>query len=360
MTNSSGSGGFQQRGGKFRTTRTLQRPGQPWRRALTQNLPLKLLALGVSVILFLMVREDKGRTVDMEIPVTVVGLDDNVILASQVPKSIRVRIKDRLSRITNALEHKSQPYEVDLRGVAPNSTYVFRPQRIRRILGVANLNIQTIQPSQLVVKLKPKFKKVVKVKPVLVGKPARGYMVLEDQVTVEPGTVEISGTKEAVSKVHKLPTYPVDVSGLRDSVRHDVRIQSPDVPYLKLAVQKVTVHVPIKPRSGKLTLKDVPVAMSGCPQTMTCKLSPDSVRVFLSGPEPELIRIQENPSLLKVYLTLDGVSIDQKHVRRVGLRIRCDVPAGVDCRTRPIRSAVTLAPLAVHKEEDRRPRKEEK
>ncbi len=55
--------------------------------------------------------------------------------------------------------------------------------------------------------------KEVKIVPVIVGYPAKGYAVRPENIKVKPDTTFIMGSKRVVDKIDALRTWQIDVSG---------------------------------------------------------------------------------------------------------------------------------------------------
>ena len=120
-------------------------PKRGWgQRVFRENLGIKIVSLVLAIVLLIVVRQDQGREVDIEIPVVLSDKNDNDVFVGDMPKVLRVRVKDRWSRVVRALERKSTPYLVDLRGFSNESIFVFDRERIQVLLGLSGLSIQSV------------------------------------------------------------------------------------------------------------------------------------------------------------------------------------------------------------------------
>lgn len=345
-------GGGQDRKRLDTRTRGMTRRRPLWRRVFLDDLGLKVASIAIATALFALVREDKGKEVDIEVPVVLSNISEREVFVGELPRVLRVRVRDRWSRLARALERKANPYLVDLRGFSDETVYVFDRERLRQLLGVSGLSIQSVYPSEFVVRTEPKVDRLVPVKPVFVGEVQDGYDIPRDATRVVPPEVRIWGAKSSVKDVTELATYPVDLSKLDRDARIEVQVQKPNLPYLFVDDDRVAVEVRVIARKGRMTLDNpIEVAVKNCPEDMTCHVEPPAVSVTLAGPKPTLLKVKARQMPLDVYI--DALDYDARLFKHDGVRPNCDRPGGVDCTLSP--RTVTL--FLVSPEQDRDGRK---
>jgi len=318
---------------KMRTTRMIPIRRPWWKRLYEDNRWLKVASIAIAVALFFVVREDKGKEVDIEVPVVLSNISEHEVFVGELPKVLRVRVRDRWSRLAKALEQKPKPYLVDLRGFSDQTVFVFDPGKIRLLLRVKGLSIQSVYPSEFVVRTEPKLERVVAVLPNFKGEPQEGYDVPQDLVKVVPGQVRIWGAKSSVKEISSLQTYPVDVHPLDKDSRIEVQIQKPARPFLFLDEERVRLNIPVRVKQGSVQLDEREVGVKGCPERMVCHVQPPSVQVSLVGPLPLLLRLKKNELPMDIYV--DAGDYDKTIVRHTRVRPACDRPAGVECKLKP-------------------------
>lgn len=315
---------------QLRVTRTLYRRRSIWFRIFRENLVPKVASILISLILFWVVREDKGQEVDIEVPVVLSNLSEHEVFVGDMPKVLRVRVRDRWSRLARALEKKANPYLVDLRGFTDQTVYVFDADRIRQLLGVTGLSIQSVYPSDFVVRTEAKVERMVPVRSNFVGEPQEGYEVATSRVRVEPPEVRLWGAKTSVRQVNELFTYPVNLGTLDKDVRLEVKIQKPAFPYIFLDEEQVTLHIPVQTIQGRLNLEGVAISIEGCPQGFVCRVEPASVRVSLLGPRPALLKVERGQAPIEVLVEVGNE--DASVGRHASVGLDCRRPAGLECR----------------------------
>lgn len=309
-----------------------------FRRVFLDNLWLKVTSLCIAVALFYLVRDDKGKEADIEVPVVLSNLSESEVFTGELPRVLRVRVQDRWSRLIRALERKANPYLVDLRGFTDQSVFVFDRDKVRQLLGLSDLSIKSIYPSEFVVRLEAKIERTVPVRANLIGVVQDGYDILRDRLRVTPREIKIWGARSSVKEVSELVTHPIDVSVMEKDARVEVPIQKPSVPYLFLDDERVQVDVPVRARQGKVTIDDVEIDVKDCPEGLTCRVEPATANVTLVGALPTLFKVQKRTMPLEVFL--DAGDFEATVPRHDAIRPACDRPSGVECTLSP--RAVTL------------------
>jgi hypothetical protein len=333
-----------------RVTRSLQARRRPFLyRVFAENPWFKVLSIAIAVGLFFVVREDKGKEVDIEVPVALANLPDNHVFIGEIPRALRVRVRDRWSRLARALEQRANPYSVDLRGFPDDTTYVFDRDRLAQLLGVTVLSIQSVYPSDFVVHLDDKVERTVPIKPIFVGTVPDGYDLPKEHIQITPREIKISGARNSVRQVEELATYPVELGSLEKDARIEVQIQKPTLPFLTFETEKVRIEMQVRPRYGKMEMGKVAVAIRDCPEGLECRMEPRQVGVTLSGPMPALLKLKKQGMANQVYVNAPDYDADV--MRHDGVRPSCERPSGVECAFQP--RSVTF--FTVNPEQEKNP-----
>jgi YbbR domain-containing protein len=143
------------------------------------------------------------------------------------------------------------------------------------------------------------------VKVLTTGQPANGYLLTN--ITVSPLNVVVFANDPQL--VNDLPgfveTEPVDLTGAEDDVDTFVALELPDGVSV-VGDQAVLVRVSIAAIEGSITV-ELPVTPIGLLPNQAAVLSPETVRVILSGPVPLLDNLK--PSDLRVVVDLTGLDL---------------------------------------------------
>lgn len=143
-------------------------------------------------------------------------------------------------------------------------------------------------------------------KPIIVdwqGEPAPGYRLLN--VRVEPDSVLLSGQPVLLENLTRVRTEPVDISGLRESLRLPVALDLPAGVTVD-EVQAVIVEIEIEPILTSSVIGKVP-EIRALQEGLTLTTEIEEVRVFLFGPLDKLDSLQDDD--VRVTLDLFGLEV---------------------------------------------------
>jgi YbbR domain-containing protein len=144
--------------------------------------------------------------------------------------------------------------------------------------------------------------------PVLSGGPAPGYRV--SAVTATPTTVTVSGEAAAVTRLSSVPTQPVDVTGLTDSLEASMELVLPaDVSLV--GDPTVQVQVTIEVEQGSRTWQ-VGVRIDGARPSREYALSASTVQVTFGGPAPVLDSV--DPATIVAAVEVGELSVGRHEV----------------------------------------------
>lgn len=87
-------------------------------------------------------------------------------------------------------------------------------------------------------------KKLV-IRPITVGKPKRGFRIVEDKITVSPEFCIVLGPKKVLNNIRFIYTLPIDVAGVDGAVTKQVPLK-PLAPGVYVEGTLVTVNIPVE------------------------------------------------------------------------------------------------------------------
>lgn len=316
------------------TTGSIGSPTPAWRRLFVENWVYKVIALIFTVMLFYIVNVDKSKDAVMDIDVLKSYMPKNMVITNldDIPTKLHIRIRGRWSDLTKALQKKLTPYPLDLRGYIDGTQVAFSMRRIKKIIGVPGIAIQSVSPSVFIVRMAPRGEKIVRVEPSLVGELPKGYKLLKDGINVFPPKVRIWGVRSMVAKVGHLSTQDIDLSTINKTTTINVGILYPGAGTLSMEKKMVRVRLPIKAVQGKRRFTRVAIAVKHCPEGYACIVHPRTVRVDLRGPEPDLLKLDSGR--FAGGLSIDATDLDtSKALYRMAPN--CGRPASISCRITP-------------------------
>jgi hypothetical protein len=179
-------------------------------RRLLANWPAKALSLLAAVLLFFFYRLNRLEDRYISVPLAV-STNDEFVLASQVPRTLRVTLRGESNAIASIQEDDVRA-GLDLTGFRAEGQYRAPVQIERRgnALGMDPLEIRT-DPPDIQVTIEKRASRIVPVTPSFKGFLEPGYELVSFDLT--PSEVEVSGPASAVARVEDVQTDYIELSG---------------------------------------------------------------------------------------------------------------------------------------------------
>ena len=205
---------------------------------ITKNTTIKVISLILAIILWVFVKSKSGGEVGLVVPLEFYRVPSNLIVTNVTDEAINVRITGSVIQLQR-LPTREIRARIDLSRARPGTnSFDILPDNFNIS---KDLDIIQISPSSVKVELDHVIEKMVHVKPVVEGKPARGYRV--SKITVEPPFITLQGAEGQLKKLKEIMTEEVNVSDLKETVEVEVPLRIADL-RLKKAVKR-TVKVTI-------------------------------------------------------------------------------------------------------------------
>jgi len=168
------------------------------------------------------------------------------------------------------------------------------------------VRIVKIEPEAVSVTLDELIVQKLPVKATLVGEPAIGYKVKEDEIQLDPNAVLVEGPKGQLEKFDAIPTERIDLVGRIRSFRRTLQLDLP--PGIEAQSESlIDVVVPIKEESGEKALEHVPVRVLTTASTpVDFEISPEELSLILSGSHLQLEKI--TAATVMAYLDPTGLA----------------------------------------------------
>lgn len=192
-----------------------QREQQWWRR----NLGLKFMSVGLAFAVWLYVNSQGQITVNFAVPIEPVGLSPDLVLVDINAETADVRITARENTLALITTHHIHAY-LDLSQSTPGEQWITLGSpdiEVSRLVDITG-----VTPRQVRVRIEPRETRAVRLVADITGKPAAGKKIAG--ITVAPEEVTLTGAKSAFKGLSRLRTQPVDVTGIHQSQRREVRL----------------------------------------------------------------------------------------------------------------------------------------
>lgn len=178
-----------------------------------------LLALVIAVFLWVVAQGSTSIRYSFDIPVEIHGVPEDLVVTNQTANEINVGVTGSRAALRN-LDESRLKYAIDVSnakaGVAEYEVELARIELPRRAKFVGH------SPSRVQVRLELQSRKEVAVEADVQGAPAPGYELTE--VRVVPDRVWLAGARSQVVRLAEVPTEPIDVTNLTESVEKQVRL----------------------------------------------------------------------------------------------------------------------------------------
>ena len=294
------------------------------RRALLENVLLKLVALALAVVLFVVVHGDRDALTSIYLKVVYLYPPGKVLVSEPVSE-IRLTVRGPMRGIARLVDSDLEPMRVDLRN-ASDGALRFDPEMIHLPVG---LHVATISPESVSLSFQSRVDKLVPVQPVVEGEPAAGFRLVRS--SAQPRMVRVSGAKNVIDAISRVATLPVRVADARESVRTEVELVPPP-PHAEWKLdRKVTVEIEVAQALAERVMKGLQIRVMGA-ERLDGVTEPGAADVVLRGPADALAQVGPGSPSLIVDAQAEDVrapGVFRKRISVVGL------PAGVAAEVRP-------------------------
>lgn len=298
-----------------------------WFGTFGRNKLLKLLSLLLALALWFAVSGEERTETTLNMALELVNLHQSLMVTSEVPPSIQVRVIGPRSIVTN-LSQTRLTETLDLAGYKiGRHTFYLGPNSFNFPRGV---QVIRIQPNPINLTLAATMTQTLPIKPVLENNPPEGYQVLSAQT--RPAQVIVKGPYPELAELNFIPTLPIDLSHLKE---HTIIATDLDFKNLHLTLKEpvpILADIMIGPKTLTRTIAKVPIL----PGPQPARVSPAQVTLTIKGPWPVVQGLTPEDLQAKV----DTRNLSPGRHRLI---ISVELPAGVSLvHSRPGAVTVTV------------------
>jgi hypothetical protein len=297
-------------------------------RTLTQNWQLKLAALTLAILLWVVVSAEQITTQWIPVPVRIAARDPEfVVTGGPVPEQVEVRFAGP-GRELWELALDRPVLVLPLTDVEQESqVFVLDPRSMVRIPNGLSVTPLDVRPSSVRILTQRVVTREVPVR-VRIARRSRERFVVLDTPRVTPATVRITGPADRVEALNAVVTEPLDLAGSDSSFRQTVRLDADSLDGLRAATQSVEVSARVD-RLVERILPSVRVApVDGA------AVVPGRVDVRVQGPASQVRGV--DPAALAVSVALDSLP-DPLPAQGATAPVRIGgLPAGLTAQTVPV------------------------
>jgi YbbR domain-containing protein len=214
-------------------------------RWLYANLGYKLVAVGVSFLLWGVAHSSSSIERGFDVPMILRGLPDDLVIVEQSAGEVNVRIQGSRAALRN-LSPADLEYPVEVSGAKPGVLKVeVDPMPLELPRGA---RVVSRSPSIVELTLARRGSKTVRVRADLAGEPAENFRVAG--VELDPPRVKVVGAQSEVLRLNEVLTETIDVTGASEDVVKEVAVALGGRNLWLEETKPVTARVRIEPVEG--------------------------------------------------------------------------------------------------------------
>ena len=286
----------------------------------TENLGLKAGALGIAVLMFSLVHgaEDMERNVYVDVVVQPPPDAEGMILVTDIPDRVRVRLKGSRARLNAIRQENLPPVDVQPKSVE-EPAYYFEQEAFDLPTGVTMV---AVVPPLLSFKWVPQASRELPVELSLDGE-LPDDLEWAGEAEVFPLTVEVEGPRDVVNSMRTVRAMEMDVSALGVGVTHR------EIPLVGAPANttfespSVLVTLRVQPKMVERVLFPLRVDAEGA---VPRSLRPRAVTARIRGPQSAVNEL--NPASVLAIVNLSELE-PQQGIIRVPVELR-GLPDGVE------------------------------
>jgi YbbR domain-containing protein len=262
---------------------------------------LKMLALALAVLLWLVVSGEETVERSVRVPLELQQVPQGLDLMSEPPNTVDVLVRgasDAVSRMSPG----DLVAVLDLRAARPGRRlFPLTPQEVRAPFGV---DVVEITPNTVAMTFEKEAAREIPVAPSVEGRPAPGYVI--GQIKSDPANVQVIGPEDALDRIRAAMTEPVQVGGATAPVTEAVTVGVAD-PYVRLKAPLVAnVTVNVIPAPEERTFARLPVRIRNLASREDGRARPSTVSVTVRGGRETIDALR--PDAVDVYVDASGLS----------------------------------------------------
>jgi len=144
------------------------------------------------------------------------------------------------------------------------------------------LSILQVTPPDISIKLEKTMTAMRPIQPFIKGSPANGFELLD--WLIEPPTVEIKGPYNSLTKLDKILTEPIDISGVNSTFKQRVRLESSSKFIHIVKPEHATISIRIKEKIIERTFPEFEITVLKPDPDPGITVYPNVITITIKGP----------------------------------------------------------------------------
>lgn len=208
---------------------------------LTKNIWLKIISLILATALWIFVILSGRTEIAMDVPIVYTGLKQQLGMMDSL-KKVNISIEGQGSLLKNIRRGEIRAV-VDLSKAKSGRSFFTLTKENFEL--PKTLLLTNIDPETISVTIESELKKSIPVKPIIVGRPEKGFTIFN--IKVVPENIVIEGPKSLIMNIYLVKTEPIDINGLNTDLQYKANLDLENSTIRK-KINKVEVHITVKKR----------------------------------------------------------------------------------------------------------------
>jgi len=244
---------------------------------------LKLMALALAILLFIVSRQPVSDMKLFNVPLEYRGLSSGVEISGDVEQTVSVRVRGPRDIVRN-LTPSQLSVVADLSSKEPGERVV-QLHASDVSLPDDSIRVVQVEPASIRLVLEPKLKKRVAIEAQFMGQLASGLEVY--RTIIEPPNVEIEGPQSQLNKVKQVLTETVNLNGRSKDFQAAVDVETPHRALRVLTPSPIKLSIEIGERRSFKRVANVAInwPAGATDQPAGAQLVTKTVEVELYGPD---------------------------------------------------------------------------
>lgn len=262
----------------------------------TKHWLLKLLSLIIGASLWYFAVGEDQVNMTVTIPLEVVNLPRDLVIANQYKKDIEVNLRGP-KRLIQETRQQNISRPVDLSKAQPGSMVVQNDSTSIRF--PQGISVQRVQPSSITLLVDKLVQRDLTITPVTKGKPAAGFTL--EKVAVNPAHIQVSGPQTVLGKETTLKTHAITLDGLDHSAQFQVHLNLSEALLQLIGETVIEANITVQESLVKKTVRNIPVNIRE--PSLGSQSQPATVAVEANIPEQIVQATPELSMLFRAVVT---------------------------------------------------------
>ncbi len=199
-----------------------------------QNAQLKLVSLLLASLLWIALNDEPKSEIGLRVPLEFRNSPKHIEVLGDAVNSVDVRLSAS-SSLVKRIDASNVTASIDLSDWSLGErTYSLSESNVSAPLGIT---VTKISPSKVRLRFERTARKVIEIRPRIIGKPAAGHYVRA--VVCNPDRIQVEGPPSHLDAVLSASTDSLDISGRTTSILVRLHIYLDD-PFVRLSAQQET------------------------------------------------------------------------------------------------------------------------